>query len=127
VCDAGALVAVGMASSEGPAPFNDRLAQCRADVLAAVLHRQALACPDPDRTRILTLSLGQATATADSPQDRRALVLRLEDGAGLVEERAPELDPVIGAHSGTWRLAELGNAFEPPRVPVTGCSPLSAQ
>jgi hypothetical protein len=108
VCGAGAIVAVGMASSEGPPAFNDALAQCRADVLAEIAVAQSRTCPDAARPQVFTLSLGQAAATREDPGDRRALVLALDNAAGLDQERAGELHPLVPEHSGTWRLAEAG-------------------
>jgi hypothetical protein len=107
VCGARAVVALGMASSEGPAPFNDGLSSCRADRLAALARRSADTCAEPGSIRVFTLSLGESSADGDSAADRRALVFAVDDDAALDAATAAALDPVVEGHSGVWELEEF--------------------
>jgi hypothetical protein len=104
VCAAGSLVVVGMASSEGPKSSNAALSACRAQRLAAVVHARAQSCPGP--VRVFTLDLGGAQSLTDDPADRRALIFSIGEGRSIDDQRAKEIDPIVGAHSGSWRTGE---------------------
>jgi hypothetical protein len=56
--------------------------------------------------RVFTLDLGAAQSFTDDPADRRALIFSIGEGWSIDDQRAKEIDPIVGAHSGSWRVGE---------------------
>jgi hypothetical protein len=90
VCAAGALIAVGAASSDGARTHNETLAYRRGVVLGRLAVDAAAACDPATRPAVWVLSLGQSTLTPASPEQRAPAVLAL--GAEPPRDDAGRLD-----------------------------------
>ena len=89
-CDAGAIVVLGSASSDGAAARSDVLASRRARWLADWTRSQLAQCAGTAPS-VVALSLGQARSEPPRPAQRgvRLMAIRQEDLAGLASARDP--------------------------------------
>lgn len=112
LCRFDIVVAFGTASSDGGDGLNARLSNQRARELARLVNEQRAACGERDAPAIIAVSLGEGRSSDANPDQRRLLVVGLENVRGadprtvtmenlrLVLSRDPSIGPQLAGYRG---------------------------